>query len=864
MKKFRGLIFGMALAAALGALTLYINGCGGGGGGGGSDASTPAASAQGSATSGRVAAAVTLTGRTAGRTAAQTTTTIPVTITISGVYSETGQPFTPIVQTIDVSLEQGYAVARVLEIPIGVNHLIVAEANWGGATEIVKAIIPQVEPGVTTSVNANSRTTAVANIAIAYAGQQGKGLHEISADTLALIDIGVEYLAQNGDYEAVSAEQVIAILNQLAAATAISVSPQSATLVYGATQTFTATLTDSQGQPVFASPTWSVTSAIGIVDSSGAFSASGVGSGEVTARFGTLSASALITVSAVCSADTDCNDGSAATSDTCSNPGTTSAVCSNTPYTCNSNSDCTTSQPVCMNGGTLSAVCVVCISDPDCDDANPDTTDTCANGGTTSATCSNVVNAACFSDTECNDGNAGTIDTCYNPGAITAVCGHSTNVAAGNITANTTWTLAGSPYIVAGQIQVDQGVTLTIEPGVIVQFDYPNAGSNLFGAIDASLSGIRVDGTLNAAGTAASPITFTLSAGSLSYGAGFWGGIYFTSNSTGGALQYANIEYPSYAIMISGSAPAVSNVSITNAAAPEYTGMGRRLYAAAGRIARVQMMSMATISVADITGNFSMSNISISYAPGATGEFDGMSLSYLSGASNSLSNITIDGSLYTALSISEVSNLAITNLAITNSADNGIQAYNITDVSCTNCSVTNAGYYGASFDSFTNLTLSGCAFNSSMGAGLSLYGMNGANTITNCDASFNNSAGLYYYSAVSGSLAITGSRFAQNCATGLYLNSYGYESGISVTNTNVVDNASIGIYGGSSYKASLNGVYLAGNNGAGAGVADTSTATPDSGSSPQQYLGVLSVASPAATAVSGLPSAAGSVTCGYY
>lgn len=49
-----------------------------------------------------------------------------------------------------------------------------------------------------------------------------------------------------------------------------------------------------------------------------------------------------------------------------------------------------------------------------------------------------------------------------------------TNVS-GYILSNTTWTLAGSPYIVTGNTLVNNGVTLTIEPGVVVKFDSTKA-----------------------------------------------------------------------------------------------------------------------------------------------------------------------------------------------------------------------------------------------------------------------------------------------------------------------------------------------------------------------------------------------------
>ncbi len=41
----------------------------------------------------------------------------------------------------------------------------------------------------------------------------------------------------------------------------------------------------------------------------------------------------------------------------------------------------------------------------------------------------------------------------------------------GGIYANTTWTLANSPYIITDTVVVFPGDTLTIQPGVVVKFD---------------------------------------------------------------------------------------------------------------------------------------------------------------------------------------------------------------------------------------------------------------------------------------------------------------------------------------------------------------------------------------------------------
>src|SRR5438105_14890689 len=81
-----------------------------------------------------------------------------------------------------------------------------------------------------------------------------------------------------------------------------------------------------------------------------------------------------------------------------------------------------------------------------------------------------------------------------------------TNVS-GGIFSNTTWTLANSPYIVVDTVVVFPGVTLTIEPGVVVKF-----------ANNKRLE-IR-QATLVAIGTVTDSITFT--SNSLTPNPGIW------------------------------------------------------------------------------------------------------------------------------------------------------------------------------------------------------------------------------------------------------------------------------------------------------------------------------------------------------
>lgn len=69
------------------------------------------------------------------------------------------------------------------------------------------------------------------------------------------------------------------------------------------------------------------------------------------------------------------------------------------------------------------------------------------------------------------------------------------------ISENTTWTLSGSPYIVQGELIINQGVKLNIDPGVKV----------IFKKYASRVNGIKVNGTLAANGSLASPIIFTYS-----------------------------------------------------------------------------------------------------------------------------------------------------------------------------------------------------------------------------------------------------------------------------------------------------------------------------------------------------------------
>ncbi|MCD4732593.1 MAG: right-handed parallel beta-helix repeat-containing protein [Bacteroidales bacterium] len=110
----------------------------------------------------------------------------------------------------------------------------------------------------------------------------------------------------------------------------------------------------------------------------------------------------------------------------------------------------------------------------------------------------------------------------------------------GNIIINTTWDLPGSPYQVTGDVTVDAGITLTIDAGVVVEF---NNSRSLY-----------TYGTINATSATFTSINVVPTIGD-------WNYMRFYSGSTT-TFSGCNIEYGDYLDVAAGASLTINSGSI--------------------------------------------------------------------------------------------------------------------------------------------------------------------------------------------------------------------------------------------------------------------------------------------------------------
>src|SRR5262245_40017755 len=141
--------------------------------------------------------------------------------------------------------------------------------------------------------------------------------------------------------------------------------------------------------------------------------------------------------------------------------------------------------------------------------------------------------------------------------SIARTAAAATTIPGGNVI-NQTWTPAGSPYIVQGDITIPNGAFLNINAGTEAQFTTTDSQA---GGLDTSRVEVTVNGTLNVSGTSASQVIFK-SQTSMSKAA--WYGIVVNSGATAATIGYATISHATSGILSSapGTVLSVSNTTV--------------------------------------------------------------------------------------------------------------------------------------------------------------------------------------------------------------------------------------------------------------------------------------------------------------
>ncbi len=325
----------------------------------------------------------------------------------------------------------------------------------------------------------------------------------------------------------------------------------------------------------------------------------------------------------------------------------------------------------------------------------------------------------------------------------------ATNLPGGDITSDTLWTKANSPYVILGDLNIVSGVTLTIEPGVIVKMD----GSFM-----------NMHGTLFAEGTNNDPIQFTSATndslggdtngdGSESTPSVFdWGGLTFYTGSEHSVLSHLKFRYIGEPLYFDTTSGELDNVDV------QYCEIAVSTYGS------TLSVKDSTFVHLDFDGIDGYRGSSITIASSTVEDVGGTGLGMYDN-----SNLTLKDSRIKNLSSGDGVGLYDSSAIISDSSFEGIERDSIgaydSRLTFRDSSIKgldwSSGIYGSGL---STIDISGSAFDSGQ-TGVVLYGNNwsgGDSSLTVASSTFRNFsyAGISAGDLVSGN--VTSSTFEQN------------------------------------------------------------------------------------------------------
>ncbi len=217
---------------------------------------------------------------------------IKVDIIITG-YSKDGIQFTPITASTEIDPMIAEGRVRVINVPVGNNHLVTATAKFpDGSSSTIKGLCQEVFEGRISEVTVNQKTTVIANVAQKIAEISKKKLNEISWDEIKHIEANVDEMHNAGiAYADMKIDILVSYDKNKGIPGSIEIKASPTVIISGESIQLTAVVYDKNGLKIDVPVVWSIEGDFGSIDQNGLFTAEKAGNGVIKATAGSVTES---------------------------------------------------------------------------------------------------------------------------------------------------------------------------------------------------------------------------------------------------------------------------------------------------------------------------------------------------------------------------------------------------------------------------------------------------------------------------------------------------------------------------------------------------------------------------------------------